>query len=449
MANYTPDLAGQHLAVVRGGVVLMLPASSAALVADLWPRLVEADPVRVVLDRLTVEGLSATPSFGLVVRADEGDGVRVVVRGGFSVRLGAETITGEGVSTWVERAAEGTAVELRATDAAGGPAAAASAAASKVDLPIVEGVVFATSVGSESVEPVATVPEPVARPGRSASDEPLPTTEISASAEPSGLGAQTAAAPSAEPAAPPTTPTEQPVPSAWAPPVGGSTGSTIPGPPPPPAQAPTPDPVYDAIDDSTIVSPVGAAIGAPAGAPIQPPVPPAPAIGVEQTIVPTGDTYGGDHDGMTVVGADLQRLRAERDARRAEQTTVPDAPGRPTASGAVASPKLSLRMPDGSLEPVTHEVLLGRAPSVSQVSGGRLPRVVAIGAGDQDISRTHVRVTVEGDTVVITDLHSRNGTHVAQPGKAPVRLRAGEPTPVLVGTVVDLGGGWTIQVVAD
>ncbi|MDF2574554.1 MAG: hypothetical protein K0S05_1466, partial [Agromyces sp.] len=109
----------------------------------------------------------------------------------------------------------------------------------------------------------------------------------------------------------------------------------------------------------------------------------------------------------------------------------------------------TLRMPDGALEAIGHEVVLGRAPSVSQVSGVRLPRLLTIGAGDPDISRNHVRITVEGDTVVVTDLHSRNGTHVVAPGKPPVKLRAGEPTPVLAGTVVDLGGGWTVQVVGD
>ena len=104
-------------------------------------------------------------------------------------------------------------------------------------------------------------------------------------------------------------------------------------------------------------------------------------------------------------------------------------------------------MPDGSIEAIGTEVLLGRSPSVSQVSGVRLPRLVTIGAGDPDISRNHLRVAVEGDTVVVTDLHSRNGTHVVAPGKPPVKLRAGEPTPVLTGTVVDLGGGCTLQVV--
>ena len=53
---------------------------------------------------------------------------------------------------------------------------------------------------------------------------------------------------------------------------------------------------------------------------------------------------------------------------------------------------------------------------------------------------------VEGGTVVVTDLHSRNGTHVVLPGKSPQKLRQGEPTTVIVGTVVDLGGGVTFTV---
>ena len=146
---------------------------------------------------------------------------------------------------------------------------------------------------------------------------------------------------------------------------------------------------------------------------------------------------------MTVASIDIRRLREARAARTATATS-PD--GRHEAS---AAGPISIRLPDGSLEPIGQEVVLGRAPSVSKVSGGRIPRLVTIGLGDPDISRSHVRLALEGDTVVVTDLHSRNGTHVAQPGKTPVKLRAGEPTPVLAGTVVDFGGGWTIQVVAD
>jgi len=57
-----------------------------------------------------------------------------------------------------------------------------------------------------------------------------------------------------------------------------------------------------------------------------------------------------------------------------------------------------------------------------------------------------VQFAVEGGTVVVTDLHSRNGTTIALPGKPPQLLRQGESTSVLVDTVVDLGGGVTITV---
>lgn len=215
----------------------------------------------------------------------------------------------------------------------------------------------------------------------------------------------------------------------------------------------------DAVDEETRV--VAREVVAPAATAPTITVPPAVAAAVapaEQTIVPAEDTIAapvtppspaalpeldGDHDGLTVASVDLRRLRAERAARQESMT-----PGRGVPAPEPA-PSSSLRMPDGSIEAIGTEVVLGRSPSVSQVSGVRLPRLVTIGAGDPDISRNHLRVAVEGDTVVVTDLHSRNGTHVVAPGKPPVKLRAGEPTPVLTGTVVDLGGGWTIQVVGD
>ena len=209
----------------------------------------------------------------------------------------------------------------------------------------------------------------------------------------------------------------------------------------------------DAVDEQTRV--VARGMTPPAPSITVPPEVVAAVTPAEQTIVPE-DTIAasvtpprpdalaeldGDHDGLTVASVDIRRLRAERAARHGSPAPAHVVPA------PEAAPSSSLRMPDGSIEAIGTEVLLGRSPSVSQVSGGSLPRLVTIGAGDPDISRNHLRVAVEGDTVVVTDLHSRNGTHVVAPGKSPVKLRAGEPTPVLAGTVVDLGGGWTIQVV--
>ena len=155
----------------------------------------------------------------------------------------------------------------------------------------------------------------------------------------------------------------------------------------------------------------------------------------------------GDHDGLTIASVDIRRLRAEREAAKAADAAPIRGDDTDHARSQPRQPEPQLRMPDGALEPIGHELVLGRAPSVSKVSGGRLPRLVTIGHGDPDISRSHVRLALEGGTVVITDLHSRNGTLVVAPGKPPVKLRAGEPTPVLIGTVVDLGGGCTLQVV--
>ncbi|MGR2751444.1 FHA domain-containing protein [Agromyces arachidis] len=160
------------------------------------------------------------------------------------------------------------------------------------------------------------------------------------------------------------------------------------------------------------------------------------------TIVPPRDVGEeaplGDHDGLTVAAADLRRLRGDGSSA---QSAAGDRPGAPSQD------RLALRMPDGSFEPITGELLLGRSPAIGRVAGRRVPRPVVIGAGDPDISRTHVRVADEGGTAVVTDLASRNGTSVVAPGQPPMRLRPSEPMPVLPETVIDLGGGWSVQVV--
>lgn len=143
----------------------------------------------------------------------------------------------------------------------------------------------------------------------------------------------------------------------------------------------------------------------------------------------------GDHDGLTIVAEDLRELRAT-------QGRIQPPPGLAPAAAAAYTLELST----GGRERLTAQpVIIGRAPTASATAGGVLPRIVTI-PGDKDISRNHVRVTIEGDTVVVTDLHSRNGTQVVLPGAAPQQLRAGEPTSVIAGTVIDLGGGVTFTV---
>jgi hypothetical protein len=149
----------------------------------------------------------------------------------------------------------------------------------------------------------------------------------------------------------------------------------------------------------------------------------------------------GDHDGQTMLATDLGRPQVS--TRRADADAADDdghAPSLPLG------PTLQLERADGSREPLNRAVLIGRSPAVS--GSDPQARLIAI-TDDPDISRTHLRVAVEGDAVVVTDLDSKNGSIITLPGAAPRKLRASEPTVVLPGTLIDLGGGTTFTVRED
>lgn len=148
----------------------------------------------------------------------------------------------------------------------------------------------------------------------------------------------------------------------------------------------------------------------------------------------------GDHDGQTMLAEDLG-LRGRVSPVEAE----------PAASLPLA-PALQLERLDGSRESLSRPVLIGRSPSAVGAGAGSgtgaEPRMITI-LDDPDISRTHLRVAVEGDAVVVTDLGSKNGTLITVPGASPRKLRASEPTVVLPGTRIDLGGGAVFTVRED
>jgi hypothetical protein len=139
-------------------------------------------------------------------------------------------------------------------------------------------------------------------------------------------------------------------------------------------------------------------------------------------------------------------LRAMREAASGSSPQQPTPLFGDVHRPAQAEAGFALQLPDGRTEPIDGMVVVGRAPSVSKIAGDRVPRLVTVDSVEHDISRNHVQLTIEGGTVVVTDLHSRNGTLIALPGKAPQKLRAGEPTSVIAGTVIDLGSGVTLGV---
>jgi hypothetical protein len=117
-----------------------------------------------------------------------------------------------------------------------------------------------------------------------------------------------------------------------------------------------------------------------------------------------------------------------------------DSPIAPQGPQLVPRPVLAvLRASDGTTVEVDRAVLVGRAPS-AQRSSARAPRLMTLPSPGHDISRTHVEVVPEGWQIVVTDLHSTNGTVLIHPnGVDRQQLTPGEPVPVELGSVVELG----------
>jgi len=446
--QFEPASTGGWVAIAAGDrtlVVATLP--DAGFAASALAVLAETDGLQRALDLLTARGISATPSFALLELHNGSGSLRLVLRGDVGVTVespvGSEVFGASGVSTWTERDIAGASrvvVSISGAVAAAGigalPLVSGSALVAGLELLRADAVSVPTSAPAPAPAPAA-VPTPA--PGPAPTPAPVPT---------------------------PTTPAPTPAPLVPTPaPVIAPPPVPAPAPPGPPAPPAAPQPASAefteitqvADDDGAAVEPEplpeptavdereSAAGDENAERADETPADATPALAPDDAVVVDPDDktvvipsrrkrppLAGDHDGQTVLTSDIAGLRSRRAADAA-----PPAP---------RAPAVSLVLANGTREPLTQPILVGRAPSVSQVSGGQMPRLVTVGGTDQDISRTHVRFALEGGTVVVTDLHSRNGTTVAMPGKDPQQLRAGEPTAVIAGTVVDLGSGVTFTV---
>jgi len=110
----------------------------------------------------------------------------------------------------------------------------------------------------------------------------------------------------------------------------------------------------------------------------------------------------------------------------------------------VARPLLGvLRLSTGDVLTLDRDIVLGRNPPADSTgaNGEDRPHVVRLPSADGVISRTHLRVTLTGWHVLVTDLNSTNGTRVTMPGRDPEQLPPGVPVPIRPGTVVALAEG--------
>jgi hypothetical protein len=88
--------------------------------------------------------------------------------------------------------------------------------------------------------------------------------------------------------------------------------------------------------------------------------------------------------------------------------------------------------------PVTGPMVIGRAPRVDGVSGDAVPTMVTVPSADGDVSRSHLRIAVEGWHVMVIDLDATNGTVVQEPNGESRRLHPGEETMIVPGSRVVL-----------
>lgn len=97
-----------------------------------------------------------------------------------------------------------------------------------------------------------------------------------------------------------------------------------------------------------------------------------------------------------------------------------------------------LRLSTGDVINLDRGVVVGRSPATDRLVGGERPHIVKFASPSQDISRTHIEISLDGWHVLVTDLKSTNGTMVTRPGQEPERLRPDEATLIEPGTVVSL-----------
>lgn len=124
--------------------------------------------------------------------------------------------------------------------------------------------------------------------------------------------------------------------------------------------------------------------------------------------------------------------------------------GRPAQPepGQAATPadRYGFRLPGGPERRLDEVYLLGRHPRFPRIPAGRPPALLTVASPTAAVSATHLEIRQEGDSVVITDLGSTNGTIVSPPRGRAQRLRPGASLVVVPGTTVDIGDGNIIEV---
>jgi hypothetical protein len=238
----------------------------------------------------------------------------------------------------------------------------------------------------------------------------------------------------------------------WEPPSGSSNGEWAAPPldngPDPSAAPPEPEGAGGLIDEVPWGAGPGASAAPSAGRMPAPVVAPPPALGPDEDglTVKRADPVAGPESPKDPVGPDVPALicPAGHVNSPREVTCRLCGAALPPDPVIVARPVLGvLRLSTGDVVTLDRDVVLGRHPPADPAgaNGEGGPHLVRLPSPDGVISRTHLRVTLSGWQVLVTDLNSTNGTRVTLPGSDPEQLPPGIPVPIRAGTVVTLAEG--------
>jgi hypothetical protein len=420
-ATYTPG----DWVVLSGptSLVLLEPPTHewAALINTLWEEVVASSSIVNLADRLASFKIDALPSFGAFFWT--ADGMRSLIRGQISVldlATGKVVANGEGIQTWSEVGLAGVS-HIRVDTPYEGDA-------TLLELPLVVGAVRASSVTLDASERAQVdspqgEPVPADAPVPELATEPLSEVAAAAPAERAqqpepALGPVAAATAteqtaelSAEEIAALQSADTQLLPS----PFDGPESEVQPG------VAATPQPVVSTGSDTA--SDAAERVAA-------------------TTAEPEPDESIQDSAILAVLCQD-----GHANPPNANRCRVCGSPVARKVPQFVAGPVLAvLRASDGSTADVDRPVLIGRAPSGDR-SSSRSPRLMPVPSPNHDISRTHLEVAPDDWQIVVTDLNSTNGTVLVRPGAVDrQQLAPGEPVPVQLGSVMELGDGVSVLI---
>lgn len=411
--TYTP---GTWLALSGSRTLVVMPAVPEHLareVENLWRSLLDADSVDALLALVAEAGLENLPHLGAFFWSD--DQLHGLARGDVHVvdaDTGETAIDGRGSITWRERelgSQRRLLVELdgRPHDPTPrlplvvGAASVSSLYLSTADEDVVRFPV-APAVVSEPVEDVDGE-EPWQEPAGDESEselwqEPSDTNDFGADAEPS---------PEVD---------HEPEPQATAdqPPREPEYVSPIPPPSPP---------VADAVGQPDDADDVGTLLAADIAASHKPsaPEPREPQV----LAVPCVNGHANPPGSRTC--------------------RLCQGPVEPMAAQPIRRPILAgVHSNFGDFVNIDGAVVIGRSPDANRGPSGAV--AMRVPSPSNDISRSHLLVTVRDWNVHVTDLLSTNGTLVLPVGEPPFTLADGASVQVELGTVLDLGDGVSVRI---